>query len=64
MKTELKQSLNIEEIKNDSEMQKKTKQIIEKLDGFKATVIDESIFLSVLKTQQLVKEIKSDANQS
>ena len=64
LKSELKKSINLEEIKNDSEMQGKTKQIIEKLDGFKATVIDDSILLSVLKTQQLVKEIKADANQS
>ena len=62
LKSELKKSINIEEIKNDSQMQAKTKQIIEKLEGFKATVIDETVLLSILKTQQLVKEIKSDAD--
>ena len=36
----------------------------EKLDTFKSTVINETILLTVLKTQQLVKELNDGSNNT
>ena len=41
----------------DDEMKTKALQIVEKLDGFKKTEINDDILLTILKTQELVKEI-------
>ena len=42
----------------------KTNSIVEKLDGFSKQPISDSLLLSVLKTQLLVKEIYSDGDSS
>ena len=46
----------------DSEMKQKAEQIIEKLDGFKKAEINDEILLTVLKTQQLVREISNGSD--
>ena len=52
------------EIKADDAMLEKTTQIIEKLESFSGAVVDEGVLKTVMKTQQLVKEINSHGNSS
>jgi hypothetical protein len=47
------------EFSADLEMIKKADKIIEKLDSFYKQEVDEKVLLTVLKTQQLVKEIEN-----
>jgi uncharacterized protein (UPF0332 family) len=46
----------------DAEMKQKASQIIEKLEGFKKAQINDDILLTVLKTQELVKEMSNGSN--
>lgn len=46
----------------DPEMKQKADQIVEKLDGFRKAEINDDILLTVLKTQQLVKEISNGSD--
>ena len=41
----------------------KKQQITEKLDSFQSSDINDNLLLTVLKTQQLVKEIYEDVSQ-
>ncbi len=67
---ELKMFLNEEIVRlrehvssiSDEELQDKATLISEKLDTFKSTEINETILLTVLKTQQLVKELNDGSN--
>jgi hypothetical protein len=67
---ELKMFLNEEltrlkgEIGNvsDEDLKEKTMLISEKLETFKSTEIDDSVLLTVLKTQQLVKELNDGSD--
>jgi hypothetical protein len=58
----LTDSLNSEVIREDEELKQKTNQVLEKLSSFHSKGIDEQAVLTILKTQQLVEEIKSDGN--
>ena len=58
----LTDSLNSEVIREDEELKQKTNQVLEKLSSFHSKGIDEKAVLTILKTQQLVEEIKSDGN--
>ena len=64
LKEELAKAKITEDISNDKEMLKKTDTIIEKLNGFASSSIEENVLVSVMKIQQLVKEIQSDADNS
>lgn len=64
LKSALEESRNVEEISTDSDMSDKTEKIISMLDGYKNQTINETVLLTVLKTQALVKEITADGNQS
>ena len=44
---------------DDADLQEKTKLISEKLETFKSTEINDKILLTILKTQQLVKELEN-----
>lgn len=46
----------------DKEMTHKAEQIVEKLNSFKKTEIDDNVLLTVLKTQQLVKELNNGSD--
>jgi hypothetical protein len=52
------------EIKEDKEMREKADKIVAKLDGFANQNINESVLLTVMKTQKLVKEIYSNADSN
>ena len=56
------ESLQDKDINNDHEMVEKTNKIIEKLESFKGTHIDENILLTILKTQELTKELNDGGN--
>jgi hypothetical protein len=60
----LKMFLNEEDemFAEDTEMKQKASQIIEKLEGFKKAQINDDILLTVLKTQELVKEMSNGSN--
>ena len=59
LKKSLIKSLNIVEISQDGEMGASTKKGIAKLEEYKNTPIDKNMIESILKTQELVKEIES-----
>ncbi len=62
LKTKLLESLETEEISSDSEMKRKTNDIINKLNEFSKSEFDEGMLLTILKTQSLIKEIYDDGN--
>lgn len=65
LKQSLAEAIQIEEIANDPEMIRKTNEIKQRLDGLsKETRLNESALLTILRTQELVKEIHSDASNS
>jgi len=64
LKTQLEGARNTEDIKNDNEMLQKTDQIIARLNEFTHCSVDDTVLLTILKTQSLVKEIYLDGNHS
>jgi len=64
LKERLQKAKDIEEIKSDGSMMEKTNNVISKLDSYSRETVSESILLTVLKTQKLVKEIYSDVSVS
>ena len=60
----MENSLETEELSSDSEMQEKTKEIIGRLASFSREQISESLLLTVLRTQKLVKEINTNGDNS
>ena len=63
LKEKLTTAKNSDEISSDSSMSDKTQQILDRLDGYSQETISENVIMTVLKTQQLVKEIFEDVNQ-
>ena len=64
LKEALTKSFETKEISEDDSMATKTKSIIEKLEAFSKANVDEEVLLTVLKTQELVKEIYSDGSNN
>ena len=63
LKEELQKALSESaELKKDPSMHSKTAQLIEKLNSFAQKSVSDEVLLTVLKTQQLVKEIHSDGD--
>jgi len=60
LKEELEEARTVNEIKEDNDMSEKLEKVIEKLDSFSTSEIDDDVLLTVLKTQDLTKEIFSD----
>jgi len=63
LKEKLTTAKNSDEINSDFSMSDKTQQILDRLDGYSQETISENVIMTVLKTQQLVKEIFEDVNQ-
>ena len=61
LKADLSEARKINEIKEDKEMLSKLNEVIKKLDSYSSTNIDDGVLLTVLKTQNLTKEIFSNA---
>ena len=64
LKNKLAEAKNLSEIKEDAEMVNKTDAVIEKLNSFSGTEINDEVLLTVLKTQNLVEEIFTDGDNS
>lgn len=64
LKESLRKAIEVEEIANDVDMMRKTNSVIQKLETFhNLNSLNESTLLTILKTQELVKEIYSNASQ-
>ena len=57
LKKGVKESLSLKDIKEDPEMFRKTEKVLIMLEQFKETKVDQSLISSILKIQNLVKEI-------
>jgi hypothetical protein len=65
LKQSLSEAVNVEEVANDPEMVRKTNAVRQKLENLsKETSLNESTLLTIMKTQELVKEIYNDASNS
>lgn len=64
LKIKLQEAKTTDEIKSDESMINKTDSVISKLDNYSKEIVSESLLLTVLKTQKLVKEIYSDVSSS
>ena len=65
LKEEISESLKLEEVSSDQEMVKSTKKVLEIIENMKnIKSIDNSLLIKVLKMQKLVKEYKTNDNQS
>ena len=65
LKQSLSEAVSTEDIASDHEMVRKTNAVREKLNGLsKETSLNESTLLTIMRTQELVKEIYNDANNS
>jgi hypothetical protein len=64
LKNKLAEAKSLSEIKEDAEMVNKTDAVIEKLNSFSGTEINDEVLLTVLKTQNLVEEIFTDGDNS
>ena len=65
LKQSLSEAVNVDEIASDPEMIKKTNAVKDRLETLsKETKLNESTLLTILKTQELVKEIYDDASNS
>jgi hypothetical protein len=65
LKQSLSEAVKVEEIANDPEMVKKTSAVKERLESLSGeTKLNESTLLTILKTQELVKEIYDDGSNS
>ena len=65
LKKSLSEAVEVEDIANDPEMVRKTNAVTKKLETLSnETSLNESTLLTILKTQELVKEIYDDASNS
>ena len=64
LKSEVTKAKEVSEIKEDEEMVEKAAKIVEKLDSFANQKINEEVLITVMKTQELVKEIYSNGNSN
>jgi hypothetical protein len=65
LKQSLSEAVSTEDIANDSEMVRKTNAVRERIESLsKETSLNESTLLTIMRTQELVKEIYDDASNS
>ena len=62
LKQEMRHSANNKIISEDPDMKQKAFQVVERLESFKTTDINDSVLLTVLKAQQIVKEINDGSD--
>ena len=60
LKKEVTNTMELEEIKNDSDMVSKSENVLKLLENLKGQYITENILVKVLKVQKLINEIKLD----
>ena len=64
MREKLQEALAAEIIATDLEMLEKTKKLIVKLDSYRDASVNEEVLSTVLKTQQIVKDIVDDGSSN
>jgi hypothetical protein len=62
LKQIISDSLDSDDIKSDSDMSGKTKNVLSLLEGFRERQIDDQMLIKMLKIQDLVREVQSDAS--
>jgi hypothetical protein len=62
LKDKLIEAKRVDDIKSDPAMVAKTETIIEKLNSFSCSAVNDQVLILVMKTQKLVKEIYNDGN--
>ena len=62
LKNTIVESSEHEMFKEDPDMHRKATQIVEKLDTFRKTEINDAVLLTVLRTQELAKELSDGSN--
>jgi hypothetical protein len=64
LKAKMSEAVEKSEFTEDEAMATKASQIVEKLNVFSMSTIDESVLLTVMKTQKLVREIYDNADSN
>ena len=64
LKNKLIEAKSLNEINADENMGNKTDKIIDKLNSFSSATINDDVLTTVMKTQQLVKEIYDDVDSN
>jgi len=64
LKTKLNEALQLDEVKGDKDMVIKTQDVIERLESYASQGVNEAVLRTVLKTQQLTKEIFDDGSRN
>ncbi len=64
LKEQLEKAKKLDEIKEDAEMFNKTQSVIERLNSFVKEDVNENVLLTIMKTQELIKEIYPNANNN
>jgi len=59
LRGEIKNSLSLKEIKEDTEMSKSTKDVLNLIESFSSQPVDVTLVKKVLKIQNLVREINN-----
>ena len=62
LKNIVKESLSMQEVKDDEEMKTKTNKVLEIIEDFKKHKIGKELVEKILKIQNLVKEIEADGH--
>jgi len=64
LKEQLEKAKKLDEVKEDPEMLNKTQSVIERLNSFVKEDVNENVLLTIMKTQELVKEIYPNADNN
>jgi len=64
LKEQLEKAKKLDEIREDEDMFNKTQSVIERLNSFAKEDVSENVLLTIMKTQELVKEISPNANNN
>tara|TARA_B100000131_G_C18125111_1_gene614398 strand:- start:6929 stop:7765 length:837 start_codon:yes stop_codon:yes gene_type:complete len=64
LKIALEEAKTSQEIKSDTDMVFKTDKVLNRLNEFSKQPLSDNLLLTVMKTQQLVREINTDGNRS
>lgn len=64
LKNMIKEAMTQKEFLEDQDMKSKALTIVEKLDSFSESGIEEEVLLTVMRTQSLVKEIYNNGNSN
>ena len=64
LKDSVNQSLELTEITEDSEMLEKASRVVKMLEGFSTSRVSDELLVTILKTQELVKELSVNVDNN